>query len=333
MATKRSLPWYVIALGVLILALFGFAPFVLGSNPTAQVFFNLSIAIITTLVSIYATRHYAKNQERDELLRYGLQAWRNLDSLQVKVSQHLGSENIPGPTLHAWIMDIDGAKWAWQDLLRELFQLQDRLQGETDEVVEKYKRAIAGSASVEERASLEKKQATELAQLAARAPLPIKLPEEVACPKCDTRMTARVGSAPGDSGWPICPNCNTRLAVFRQSDGSVKLSDRAVAAKVTNPCPHCGAEITIDLYGNREVSCLISCSKCHAHIQFTGSPESQNLVDLGVENAEFTCPHCGSQSQCWISPSRRVSFAKECKTCRKFVRVTGTLDEFKAVAG
>ena len=196
LSSRDFLPWHIVVFAAL-LALFGAGPFFLGGNALAQLFFNVIMAMATTVVSVYATRHYAANQARAELIRYGLQAWRALNSLQVKVSQHLPSEKIPSTTLHAWIMDIDGAKWAWQDLLREVFSLQDRLQEETDEVVQRYKSAIASTGSAEERSNLETKQAAELARLAAQAPLPIKLPEEVSCPKCETKMTARVGPRPG----------------------------------------------------------------------------------------------------------------------------------------
>lgn len=332
MDSRDFLPWHVVVFAVLLLALFGAGPFFLGSNVLAQLFFNVIMAIATTVVSIYATRHYAANQARAELIRYGLQAWRALNSLQVKVSQHLTSEKIPTTTLHAWIMDIDGAKWAWQDLLREVFTLQDRLQVETDEVVERYKSAIASTGSAEERSNLETKQAAELAMLAAKAPLPIKLPEEVACPKCATKMTARVGAAPGDSGWPICPNCKTRFPVFRKADGSVQLSDRQSTGTVTNPCPKCQTPISFVLYEEGEVSFLATCPDCHTHIQFVGSPEKQKLEDLDVENAEFECPHCGSSTKCWIAPGRKVSFATECTTCHKYVRVTGNRENFRVKA-
>jgi len=203
----------------LLVAIVG-GPFLIQGNALAQGLYGLITTAIATGIGVWASWNYSRSSDKERLTRYGLLAWRGLNSLQVKVTEQLGAQSIPEPTLHAWIMDIDGAKWAWQDLLRELFQLQDRLQGETDEVVQKYKEAIAASSSMEERSNLETRQVAELAQLAARAPLPIKLSEEVVCPKCETRMMARVGSASGDSGWPVCPNCQTRLAVFRQSDGT-----------------------------------------------------------------------------------------------------------------
>ncbi len=122
-------PWQIVVLSLIILCLFGAAPFFLTANPLAQLFFNLSLAMITTLVSVYATRFYSLTQVREDLTRYGLQAWRSLDSLQVKISQHLGTNVIPQATLHAWILDVDGAKWAWRDLLRGLFEVQGPSSG------------------------------------------------------------------------------------------------------------------------------------------------------------------------------------------------------------
>lgn len=79
MGSRDFLPWHVVVFAVLVLALFGAGPFFLGSNVLAQLFFNVIMAIATTVVSIYATRHYAANQARAELIRYGLQAWRALN--------------------------------------------------------------------------------------------------------------------------------------------------------------------------------------------------------------------------------------------------------------
>lgn len=322
------LPWYVIALGTLVLALFVSAPFFLSANPVAQLFFNLILAVITTLISTYATHYYSKNQIKEELTRYGLQAWRTLDSLAVKVSQHLGESSILPTTLQAWILDIDGAKWAWRDLLRELFEIQDRLQLETDEVVLRYKKAIAESPTAQERSELQTKQAAEIANLLSRAPLPVKLPEDVACPSCGTRTTARVGSEVGDTGWPVCPSCKTRFPVFRKVDGKIEGSELE-AIEVVKPCPTCGTGINFSLYEDREVSFLVRCPECKTHIQFTGSPEKQELTDLGIDNAKFECPHCGTESNCWLAPGRKVSFVIECVTCSKWVRVIGTKDKFE----
>ncbi len=334
MKRRPLLPWYVIALSVVLVALFAAAPFFLANNPVAQLFFNLSLAIITTLVGVHATRHYSLTQVREDLTRYGLQAWRSLDSLQVKVSQHLGMSTIPPTTLHAWILDVDGAKWAWRDLLRELFEIQDRLQAESDEVVHRYKRLIAETSTADERSKLETKQAAEIAALSSRAPLPIKLPEEVSCPICGTKMTARVGSNPGDSDWPVCPNpgCSTKFPVFRKSDRTVATSDRAPVSTAVKPCPNCGADIKVLLYEDREVSFLTICSSCRTHIQFVGSPTEQELTDLGVENAKFVCPHCETESGCWIAPGRKVSFKKQCKACTKEARIIGTREKFEVRA-
>ncbi len=198
-------------------------------------------------------------------------------------------------------------------------------------MVQRYKRLISSTPSDEERSTLETKQAAEIAALTSRTPLPIKLPEEVACPTCGTRMTARVGPNPGDSDWPSCPKpgCGAKFPVFRKSDGTVHLSDRPVAATVVNPCPKCGLEMRMPLYEDREVSFLTTCASCHTHIQFVGSPAAQKLTDLGVENAKYTCPFCETESTCWIAPGRRVSFKRECQTCSKEVRITGTPAKFE----
>lgn len=325
-----GVPWPIIVLGLLIVLLFAAAPFLLTNNPVAQLFFSLILAIITTLVSIYATRHYSMTQVREDLTRYGLQAWRSLDSLQVKISQHLGSNTISEATLQAWILDVDGAKWAWRDLLRQIFEVQDRLQAESEEVVQRFKKLISDSPTDEERSRLEAKQAAELAALKSQAPLALKLPEEITCPMCSTILTARVGPNIGDSDWLTCPKpgCGAKFPVFRKADGTVQGSDRPIIATAVNPCPKCGAELRIPFYEDREISFLTTCASCHTHLQFTGTPAAQKLTDLGVENATYMCPFCETQSSCWIAPGRRVSFKRECSVCHKEVRISGTQSKF-----
>ena len=324
-----AFPWYVYAMGSIILLLLSLGPFFLASNPTAQVFFNLFIAILTTFISVQATRHYSENTLQESLTRYGLQAWRTLNSLQVKISQNLGLSDISDTTLQSWIMDVDDSKWAWRDLLRELFELQDRLQIETEEVTERYMEEIAKSNDPAERSNLEQRKVTEIAKLQSMAPLPFKLAESVLCPECKLPLTARVGKNPGDSDWPVCTNCGATFPVFRKTDGNVSTSERTPLTTITKYCPNCENEIIIPLYEDREHSFLVRCYECKTHLQFQGDLENQTLEDLGKENANFECPLCGIEQPCWIAPGRRVSFRTKCIHCFKYVHIQGTIDNFE----
>ncbi len=326
------IPWYfTIIILVFVFLPFLLSPLFLGNNAIAQLFFNFLLALITIFVSAYVTHVYSQRNLKDEITRYGLQAWRNLDSLEVKLLQHHEDVCISQNTLNSWILDVDAAKWAWQDLLKEAFEIQDRLQAETEEIVSRYRRDIAQTSSSEEKLKLEQNQKTELAGLFSRAPLPLKLSEKVLCPNCNYTLNARVGSSAGDSDWPTCPNCNTNFPVFRLADGTIEGS-KLESQEIEKPCPKCKTEITFNLYEEKEISFLILCPKCSTHIQFCGDINQQKLIDLGVTNAEFVCLFCSNNNKCWIAPGRKVSFKKNCGTCGREVRITGKVEKFEVTA-
>jgi hypothetical protein len=331
--TKQpSIPGNVIVAAIVILLAFSVAPFYFKGDPLAETFFNLVIAVVTTIVSVYATYFYARSTGKDELTRYGLQAWRNLDSLGIKVSQQVGAEDSNNSMLEGWLLDIDQAKWAWRDLLRGVFELQGRLQAETDEIASNYKARLAEAKTPESRLELQSKQAAEIAQVVSRAPLPMKLPEEVACPNCSTTLTARLGSSANDTAWPLCPNCNTRFPVHRQADGSVKLGHSALHTTVKIECPKCARSLSFVIPKEGETSFVSKCVGCCTHLHFRGTCQQPTLTDLGISNARFTCPHCKQEGPCWISPGRSVSFEEECQGCHRRVRISGTKDVFTVTA-
>src|SRR5208282_4149849 len=313
--SERSFPRGLMVAAIVILLAFMVAPFFLKDNPLAQTFFNLVLAVVTTIASVYATYFYARSTAKDELTRYGLQAWRNLDSLEIKVSQQIEAEGSNDGTLEGWLLDIDQAKWAWGDLLREVFELQGRLQADSDEIASNYKAKLAEAKTPESRSVLQSQQAAEIAKLVSRSPLPLRLPEEVACPKCNTVVTARLGSSAADTAWPMCPMCNKRFPVHRQADGSVKLGRPGISAsktEITIECPKCTRPLSFVVPREGEASFAWKCTGCGTHLQFRGTCQQPTLTDLGMSNARFTCPHCNKESPCWIAPERSVSFLEGC---------------------
>lgn len=209
---------------LVILALIVGAPFL--PHPVSQILAGLLTAGITTLVTVYATYHSAaqtsQRDTKEELTRYGLLAWRNLDSLQIKIAQQLQRDSAGSrETLQEWSLDVDQAKWAWRDLLREVFELEDRLQTETYELAQEYRSKIRAAPSQEEARKLEAEQVRQLARLASSSRLPLRIPTEIRCPYCGDRANVAIGSNPGDTAPTTCPSCQRGFNVHRTGDGTL----------------------------------------------------------------------------------------------------------------
>lgn|GEM_PF-6432605 len=218
-----EIKWWLLASGIIIVGLVIGGSFI--DDRVGQILAGLLTAIITTLVSVFATYHSSNAAQsraaKDELTRYGLLAWRNLDSLQLKVRQELEQtkpEN--SKTLNGWLLDIDQAKWAWQDILREVFDLQERLQAETYELARDYKEKI-GAAKPSDRLKLEAEKQAHFARLITSSPLPLKIPAEVSCPNCSNPVAIMIGQNTGDTSTLRCPTCRRGFHAHRAADGSL----------------------------------------------------------------------------------------------------------------
>jgi len=320
-----------IGIGVLILYAILGVSFVVKDNQVAQIFFGVLVALVTTLVSVWASMRYSKAQAQDVLTRYGLQAWRNLDSLAVKVSEQLGSEVLAEGTLQAWLLDIDQAKWAWQDLLREVFELQARLERERDEMVACFREKMASTEDPQARISLESAQSVAMARLASQARLPIRLPVEVPCKNCGAVVSAALGPSPSDTAWPTCPSCHLRFPIHRKANGEVQIGgiDKRISTQVN--CPECERQISWDIPEGHSVQFEQPCPSCETILQFTGNASRHRVESLGSENTMFVCPHCHEESPVWVSPTRQVKFIAKCKNCDESVQIEGTQDDFRAI--
>jgi len=248
--------------------------------------------------------------------------------LAIKVSKQIGGGEVRDDTLDEWLLDLDQAKWAWRDLLRRVFELQARLERETDEVSIKYKSQIALAHNPEAVSQLESLQRLELARLESQAPLPIRFPIEVACPRCATILTARLGKGPGESAWPTCTNCLLRFPIHRDAGGAHKYGGQWGRTELDVECPSCHRPNRFNVPQGERISFEQTCVSCRTHISFEGTAEQHTLRDLGKSNAEFDCPRCHQQSKLWISPGRRVSFLGSCDHCHGRVQVNGSLDNF-----
>ena len=306
------------------------APFLIKENATAQSLFGLLVAIVTTLLSIYATRHFSKRQTQDELTRYGLQAWRNLDGLAIKLSKRIESSDQSDPQLEQWLLDVDQAKWAWRDLLREIFDLQKRLELETEEVAAKFKLDIGKESDPVVREQLEAEQKLALAKLSARAPLPLRVPVKVQCPTCQADVIVSLGEAAGDTAHTACAKCMSRFPVHRQIDGSTTVGGQAERVKASVSCPSCKGTIMLPVPWGEEVEFVRACPHCQAHFRFAGTARAHKLEDLGKVNAKATCPTCKADNELWLSPDHSVRFLVSCRECRNRIQIEGNRESFTA---
>jgi hypothetical protein len=212
-------------------------------SQSAQILAGILGTVIATLVSVFASYHFsaaaAGRGAKDELTRYGLLAWRNLDSLQLKLDQQLQQPAPVTPdTLRSWSLDVDQAKWAWRDLLRDVFALQERLQAETVELARKFREEMQKAAPAE-RPRLEAEHQLQLARLQSSSPLPLRIPGEVPCPNCGGLVSVLVGRNTGDTHTLRCPSCKRMFHAHRNADGSlfVRRSGHHFGATPATPAP------------------------------------------------------------------------------------------------
>ena len=219
-----EIKWFLIIAFVCIIGLIVGGSFI--TDKTGQILAGVLTALITTLVSVYATYHSANASQlkasKDELTRYGLLAWRNLDSLQLKVLQELESNSEKNEqALRWWLLDIDQAKLAWQDILKEVFALQERLQAETNELAQEYKEKIGAAKKPGDRLKLEAEKQAHFARLMTSSPLPLRIPGEVLCPNCNNSVAIMIGQNCGDTSTLRCPTCRRMFHAHRAADGSL----------------------------------------------------------------------------------------------------------------
>jgi len=255
---------------VVVLLIFG-GPFLIGNNSLAQAMFGLITTAVATGIGVWASWSYSRNSDKERLTRYGLLAWRNVDALSVKVRQQIQVGSASPEMLQSWLLDIDQAKWGWRDLLRELFELQERLELEREEISQKYKAKIDNAESETERKKLEDQSRLELAKISAKAPLPILERQSVGCPNCGKSLFFTLGSEPGASAWPTCEGCGAVFPVHRRAEGEVYANPDAMKLPVSRSCPHCKQQNDWKVPAGREVAFLYSCSACKAAIQCRGS--------------------------------------------------------------
>lgn len=246
-------------------------PFVIGANSLAQALYSLLTTGIATAIGVWASWNYSRNSDKERLTRYGLLAWRNVDALSVKVRQQIQTGSANTEMLQSWLLDIDQAKWGWRDLLRELFELQERLELEKEEISQKYKDKIETAESDEERRKLENQSRLEQAKISARAPLPIPDKQQVDCPNCGKSVAFTIGSEPGASAWPTCTGCNALFPVHRKTDTEVAANGDAVKLPTKAHCPHCKAENEWKVPANRSVHFIYHCTACKQPMQCQGT--------------------------------------------------------------
>lgn len=257
------------AIAILIAILVG--PFVIDKNNLAQAMYGLLTSAIATGVGVWASWNFSRNSDKERLTRYGLLAWRNVDALSVKVRQQIQIGSANTDMLQSWLLDIDQAKWGWRDLLRELFELQERLELEREEVSQKYKNQINATENEIERKKLEGQSRLELAKISARAPLPIPEKQQVDCPNCGKAVQFTLGTDPGASAWPTCDGCNAFFPVHRKSETEVVANADAVKLPVARDCPHCAAANQWKIPVSRPVHFLFRCASCSKPMQCHGT--------------------------------------------------------------
>lgn len=321
---------FVALTGAVVLSLLAASAWLLQNNAVAQMLLGLIVAILTTGASVYATHWYAREQRRDELTRYGLLAFRNLESLAAKMTSSIGADPPDEVTVRGWLLDVDLGRWAWRDLLREVFKLQERLQADADELARKSLVRLASVEKPEDRTTIEAEHRVQLAELAIRAPLPLEVPVEVKCPMCELSVQTRLGQQPGEGAHSVCPNCGTTFPIHRLQDGSVKVGNLTGKAVAEIPCPACGASEIRLLPTSRSVEFVFNCKNCGTHVKVRGPAGDLKVSDEKKYNVTFKCPVCEGQSSAWISPNRSVYFLTKCTECSAPVSIRGTHRSFSA---
>ena len=262
--------WVVGIASVILLAAILGGPFLISTNSLAQGLFGLLTTAIATGIGVFASWQHSKSSDKERLTRYGLLAWRNIDALSVKVRQQIQIGSAKPEVMESWLLDIDQAKWGWRDLLRELFELQERLQLEREEVALRYKEKIDAAENEQERANLEKKLRLELAKISGRAPLPIAETEKVDCPNCGNSVAVVLGGEVGATAWPSCKGCGALFPVHRKSEQEITVNADAMKLLTKRACPHCGADQEWKIPANKSVRFLFSCPTCHGTMQCEG---------------------------------------------------------------
>lgn len=246
-------------------------PFLISENNIAQALFGIITTIISTSVGVWASWNYSKNSDKERLTRYGLLAWRNIDALSIKVRQQIQHGNVKEETLESWLLDIDEAKWAWRDLLREVFELQERLTLEREEVSLEYKKKISEATNDKEREKLEGERRLAVAKIVNQAPLPISEEENISCPNCGNSVVVSLGSNPGSTSWPECGGCGALFPVHRKAEGEIIINQEGMKLSVSRKCPDCQTNLSWRIPTNKSVHFLYKCSNCNAPIQCDGT--------------------------------------------------------------
>ena len=262
--------WTIILAPVLILALIIIAPLLIPNNYAAQALFGIITTAVSTSVGVWASWKYSKNTDKERLTRYGLLAWRNIDALSVKVRQQILHGSARAETLESWLLDIDGAKWAWKDLLREVFELQERLTLEKEEVALEYKTRMSTAGSDSEREKIFGEFKLKLARIRQKAPLPIREEETLSCPRCGNNVTVSLGSEPGSTTWPECAGCGAIFPVHRKNEGEVSINADALKLPVSKNCPYCNELQSWKVQVYKPVHFLYYCTNCENPIQCDG---------------------------------------------------------------
>jgi hypothetical protein len=338
LALKRLLrtSWELMALLVaLVAALLGIA-YLISGNTAATFLVSLLIAVLTTIVSVIATRQEARRSFEDTLTQYGRQAWTSLERLEEKVRKRLeNDEHVDNVTLDDWALDIAHAKDVWRDLLEKDLDKTDRIQEQLEKTGQEFEQKLREVQSNSEWMRLHTQLQQKVERLAKRAPLPtrpVKVNVTVSCPNCDDNVEAELGISGGESAWPTCLQCGYRFPIHRLADGSVRVSNTAQRTSARYGCPSesCDAEIVLDVPKSGSVAFIKQCQACGTHVQFRGSHEKPYVTNLGRFNSEFICPHCSISDEVFIAPGRHVRFLHKCRHCCVQVQIEGMLGDFTA---
>jgi transcription elongation factor Elf1 len=251
-------------------------PFITKDNTVAASLYGLITASLATGVGIWASWKYSQNSDKDRLTRYGLQAFRHVEGLSVKVSQKIQSGSADIETLQSWLIDIDQAKLSWKDLLRDLFELQERLKLQQEEVAQKFQKRIDSATDPSERKRLEEESRLEIAKIGAKSPLPIASNETVNCPNCGQKVSVQLNGEVGASAWPTCESCEALFPIHRRADSVILVNEDGMKLPVTRNCPYCNGPNKLKVQSEKTVHFRSKCNQCHESFQCDGS--SRDLV-------------------------------------------------------
>lgn len=275
--------WKHYLAGVVVAVLVIAGPFITKNNTVAASLYGLITAALATGVGIWASWKYSQNSDKDRLTRYGLQSFRNVEGLSVKVSQKIQSGSADVETLQSWLLDIDQAKWSWKDLLRDLFELQERLKLEQEEVAQKFQRKIDSATDPSERKRLEEESRLEIAKIGAKSPLPISSYESVNCPNCGQRVSVQLNGEVGASAWPTCESCGALFPIHRRADSEILVNEDGMKLPVAKDCPSCSNRIILKVPSVKSVEFRGKCNQCHESFQCEGNAQKLVLSKISSE--------------------------------------------------